>query len=368
MRTLFPLLIAISCNGVQPLDLPADPAQQGVPVGVRTLSEAELTLEVWYPAPDEAGEEALAEAVDVGEFIPAEVQELLGDVQLPTIDSYALRDAALRDAGEPYPVILFSHGFGGFRTQSVDYTQHLASRGYVVVAVDHPGRMLGDVLPCVFSPPLDACQIDLEDPAEDQLPDALELVDGWAAEEEGFFFEQLDMERLGLTGHSAGANSTATVGEEETRFDALLPMAGNGTVARNVPVLVAGGTCDVTMPFEETEASAEALQQAALLSLTGAGHLAFTDLCDLELGALADEVLAPRDDINSLWLEQLRGLAVDGCPYEPPPIESADCEGAFWPLDESQLALRHYATLFFDVNLRHTESWRDDGLSGAELR
>ncbi|HNH48621.1 MAG TPA: hypothetical protein PKY30_16390, partial [Myxococcota bacterium] len=34
------------------LDLPEDPAEQGVPVGVRSFTDAEVSVEIWYPASD----------------------------------------------------------------------------------------------------------------------------------------------------------------------------------------------------------------------------------------------------------------------------------------------------------------------------
>ena len=55
--------------------------------------------------------------------------------------------------GGPYPLVLFSHGFAGYRLQSTFLTTHLASWGFVVAAVEHPYRNLtavfGDLGPLV---------------------------------------------------------------------------------------------------------------------------------------------------------------------------------------------------------------------------
>ena len=59
---------------------------------------------------------------------------------------------ALRSPETPYPVVFFSHGLGGARVQSINYTTHLASRGYVVLSADHVGRRMTDLLPCLLSP------------------------------------------------------------------------------------------------------------------------------------------------------------------------------------------------------------------------
>src|SRR5262249_56282777 len=58
-----------------------------------------------------------------------------------------MRDA-VRDAGPrpgSYPLVMFSHGFGGHRRQSTFLCTHLASHGYVVAACDHTGNTLFDV-------------------------------------------------------------------------------------------------------------------------------------------------------------------------------------------------------------------------------
>jgi pimeloyl-ACP methyl ester carboxylesterase len=368
MRTtaLVPLLLMACGPRLEPLELPADPAAQGAPVGVKTFELEDLTLEVWYPAAEDAAGQA-GEIVDADGFVPDAVVALLGAVDLPGIDSYAVRDAALRNTGEPLPVVLFSHGFGGFRTQSIDYTQHLASRGYVVVAPDHPGRMMGDILPCMFDSLVEDCNIELDDPGEDELPDAMDLVEGWNAEIEGFFEGRLALDGVGLAGHSAGGMSTASVGDVDERFTALMPMTTNGSLTRDVPVLYAVGTCDATVPVAESVEAYAPIPDGRWLSLTGAGHLSPTNLCDLDLGGFADELLAPRDDTNSVWLDQLVALATDGCPQDEPQLALDDCPDAYWPLDESQAALRHYATVFFDAQLLGEGSLSDAGLSGAVL-
>jgi pimeloyl-ACP methyl ester carboxylesterase len=361
------LLLLTACGPqVESMDLPADPAVQGLPVGVTTVEADGLTLEVWYPASDER-DDITSAPVEVEGFLPDYVLALIGEVDLPDIETYALREAPLRHSEDPLPVVLFSHGLGGFRTQSVDFTQHLASRGYVVVSADHPGRMMGDILPCMFDDLVEECGLEQDDPGEDDLPDALDVVEGWNREAEGFFEGRLALEGVGLAGHSAGGVSTTSVGDEDERFTALMPMTTNGTLDRDVPVLYAAGTCDATIPVEESEEAYAPIPDGRWLALTGAGHLAPTDLCDLDLGAFADELLAPRDDVNPLWLDQLVALATDGCPQDPPQLEHPDCAEAYHSLDESQAALRHYATVFFDQQLRGVGVLEDAVLAGAVL-
>lgn len=348
------LLAGLSaCSGdaaveVEPLDLPADPAATGVPVGVRTESHGALTVEIWYPASDRT--KGSPEILDFADYIPDSVSTALGgDVQVAPVPTIAVRDAPLRVPDAPYPVIVFSHGFGGNRVQSPDLTAHLASRGYVVIATDHAGRSLGDLLPCMFSPPLEGCNLDGfgEDPAVPHV----ELLVGFAdqAAKQGFFANAIDPTNLGIFGHSAGGGTTTTVLQTNERFKAGLPMAGGGAVDRDVPSLMLAADCDGIVGYDGLRSAAISSPGMDLLTIEGAGHLAFSDLCVLDLEALYDDYLADRDDINATFADLFLGLGIDGCPGHTPPI--AECGASWLPLEVSTPIARHYATVFFDAEL-----------------
>lgn len=339
---------------VEPIVVPDDASARGVPVGVQTFVVGDVTLEVWYPAPDAVADQA-TEGADFGQFLPPAFTAHVGEITLPSPDTGAVRGAAVRETGGRLPVVLFSHGFGGFRLQSFDLTAHLASRGYVVVAPDHPGRMMGDVLPCLFSPPLEGCDLSgfLEDPAQEELAVAL----AWLSD--GPLASRLDSTRLGLMGHSAGGGSTTRIGDADARFLALLPMAGGDPVPRDVPTLFVDGACDGIVPAAATQAAAAASADALHARIAGAGHLAFSDLCALELDALAAEYLEGREDLNGVYYEQLLALGIDGCPSAlPAKATTADpscaSDEGFLDLETSAPIVRSLATRFFDLHLQAT--------------
>ncbi len=95
-------------------------------VGVRdyVIEDADrpLDISVWYPAinPDGVPEETVYDAIYLD------------------VPGRAIRDAAPAAESGPYPLVIFSHGAGGFRQQSVYFTEHLASYGLVVIASEHP--------------------------------------------------------------------------------------------------------------------------------------------------------------------------------------------------------------------------------------
>ena len=384
MRTVPSLLLALSLLGCpitddpepgsepEPLDLPDDPALRGVPVGVMTLIHDSATFDVWYPAPDAVSGEPTG-AIDMNGYVPQVVADALGEFTLPDVKVDAVRDAPLRVPEDRYPVVVFSHGFGGFREQSVDFTTHLASRGYVVVAADHPGRSLGAVLPCIFTPVLEGCDLEAwggDDTAPEQIDDLMDWLALAAVEEGGTFAGALDLDHAGLSGHSAGGATTSRVGQDDERFTALLPMGGAAETARDVPTMLMGATCDGMFEMETMEEIHGSLADGALLEIRAAGHLAFTDLCALELGAFAETYLEPRDDINPLFLDSLVLLAIDGCPDivpETPPTD--ECTDGYLPLETSRPIVRHYATAFFDQHLRgSTQPLVPDAFPDATLR
>ena len=348
---------------VEPLALPDDPGADGAPVGVASVDVGGRPVAIWYPAAESARGQP-TETVDVKGLLSAEVQSALADVPVPSLPTRAVRDAPVRNTGEPLPVLLFSHGFGGMRYQSVDLTVHLASRGYVVVAPDHAGRSLGDLLPCIFSPPLPGCALGGADPGPDDMRALLD----WLEQDGGPVAGRVDLDRLGLFGHSAGGGTTSTLGEADPRFGALLVMAAPPAVQRDVPVLLMDGTCDTIIPEEDVLPSFGGLQDGVRVALVGAGHLAFSDLCALDMGTIADEHLAPRDDVNGAILGSLVQLATDGCPGGAPP-DRPECADGFLPLEVSAPVVRAAATAFFDAALAGSgPGVLDDYGAGVEVQ
>ncbi len=354
MRPLVALALLAACSpagevGPEPLDLPGDPGAWGVPVGVRTVEHDGVTLEVWYPASD--GAEGAQPPLDVDAYVPQVFRDAVGPFDLPEIPLRAMRDVPVRRSESPYPAIVFSHGLGGFREQSVDQCQHLASRGYVVVAADHPGRMLGDLLPCLLSPALEGCSFPTgSDPAISHVRAAVH----WLETSADFLGDDVNVEALGMTGHSAGGGTTLNMAELDDRFLAFAPQAVDRATEDPRPHLFLAGSCDFAAEGASVAATAASMPDAATVELLGAGHMAFTDLCALGLQDFADEVLWPRPDVSEVALRGLLDLANSGCPppAPPPDIDGDGCEVEWLPIEDGHRIVNHYLTTFFDAHLR----------------
>jgi predicted dienelactone hydrolase len=302
-------------------DLPG-PHSVGV-MTIETSSEGRvLPIELWYPARASDSE-------------PVVYPVMLGPLRLTDIPSPlgAVRDAPVELSGAPHPVVLFSHGSGGMRTQSVYLTEHLASHGFVVAAPDHVGNTIAEqvndsglslpeaarVRPLDISRTLDAL---LERSASDPA-----------------LAGSADAERVGVAGHSFGGYTAlrlagATVDVEaliaecttsaaifctgwqdmmqfpesarDTRMIAALSQAPGGAVVMNaggndgfaaveIPTMIQGGMTDDTTPFEaESRVPFERVSGPSwLIGLANAGHFTFSNGCEiLERAGLAIDALS----------------------------------------------------------------------------
>ncbi len=206
-----------------------DPFTRGpFPVGVRTVQLTDaarrhrlLPTEIWYPAADAyAGQDVAESTRDSYELLPG----------FPAAWQEAVRDASAR-AGT-YPLVAFSHGFGGHRRQSTFLCTHLASHGYVVAALDHTGNTMYDVIQAVMT-----------FQASGQMPDANALVhefialrpadirfmlDSLISGQAGDIADAVDANRIGMSGHSFGGWTTLAVTACDRRIRAALPLAPAG--------------------------------------------------------------------------------------------------------------------------------------------
>ncbi|WP_435354327.1 alpha/beta hydrolase family protein [Emticicia sp. SJ17W-69] len=101
--------------------------------GVDPTYDRPLKVEVWYPA---------NVAADVKEMVTYDqVMGSSNDPKRPLIPftflGRAVRDAAPKTTEGAFPLIVVSHGYLGSRLLLTYLTENLASKGYIVVAIDH---------------------------------------------------------------------------------------------------------------------------------------------------------------------------------------------------------------------------------------
>jgi fermentation-respiration switch protein FrsA (DUF1100 family) len=264
------------CDGASLLAVPADPTARGPwPVGARTLSIAGLTTEIWYPAT--LGSGGSPAIYDIRLALPVSEQEKIPDADNPWQSCDCVRDLPLDVDHGPYPVIVFIHGTASFRTQSLSQAAHWASRGFIVLAADHPGLWLADSLALFCG--TQGGQQDLAGDVEATLA-ALAAADGALA----FLDGHLALDQVGLVGHSAGANAVSGL-SDATGVRVVIPMAGNQATAASstlASVLYLAGESDGIVSYASSKSAYQAsATPRRFVGLGNAGHLAFSDLCDL---------------------------------------------------------------------------------------
>ncbi len=105
------------------------------------VTDRSLKVEIWYPATLAAGETAhtVYESPMVGRTAPRP--------GMPT--TFQVLGKAKRDAaplkGQKFPLVIVSHGYPGSRIFLSYLTENLASKGYVVAAIDHTDSVFGEI-------------------------------------------------------------------------------------------------------------------------------------------------------------------------------------------------------------------------------
>lgn len=106
-------------TGMQPLDLSGK------------MKNRTLTLEVWYPG--------------VGGDESAVYENQTRSGKAFAIRGRAHRDAGIANSDTPFPLVVLSHGYTGYRTIMYYLGEHLASHGYIVAGIDHTGSTNADI-------------------------------------------------------------------------------------------------------------------------------------------------------------------------------------------------------------------------------
>ncbi len=199
-------------------------------------------IQAWYPAEIKSSDErapwmsnakiyAPAIATYIG--LPSFFLDHLALVNIP-----AFKNAEVAEANSGFPVVIFSHGWNGFNAQNTGQALELASHGYVVIAVQHTYGAVTTVFPDGTVAPNNrkALPEDADDPNYEVV--ARKLVGQWAGDiaftldqfeslntdVDSIFFQKLDMQRIGVYGHSTGGGAAIQFCGIDSRCDALLGM------------------------------------------------------------------------------------------------------------------------------------------------
>jgi hypothetical protein len=199
-------------------------------------------IQVWYPAdvspsdqraPWMANADVFAPAIARYIHMPAFFLDHLALVEMP---AYSESNIAPMDSG--YPVILFSHGWNGFNAQNTGQAIELASRGYVVVGVQHTYGAVITVFKDGTVARNNPSALPGGAPDAEYEVAAQKLVAQWAgdlafaldflglqnADPQSPLHHSLDLARVGVYGHSTGGGAAIQFCGTDSRCVALLGM------------------------------------------------------------------------------------------------------------------------------------------------
>jgi predicted dienelactone hydrolase len=172
-----------------------------------------LTLEIWYPA--KLGSQGKT-------TLDAYIRDGKTEVEL---HGKAVRDALPEETQQALPLVLISHGYPGNRYLLSPLAENIASKGYVVVSIDHTDstyRSKAAFSSTLVNRPVDQLFV-------------LDQISLMAQDPASFLYQRVDTENTALIGYSMGGygaviNAGAGLSEQATNNPMFSPA---GTLKRH---------------------------------------------------------------------------------------------------------------------------------------
>jgi predicted dienelactone hydrolase len=325
--------------------------------GKAPLYDRPLTVEIWYPATIPPGK---SEVVVYESAMPHSPR--------PGIpNAFHIAGKALRYAppvsGPAFPLVVVSHGYPGSRTFMTWLTENLASKGYVVAAIDHIDSVFGQER---------AFASTLLNRAADQSF-TIDALAARSREPGDFLHNVMDPSRVAVVGYSMGGyGALATAGGGYSR---------QGGSARAIP----GGYFDAWLADSKEFQSRRREQIKALVAIAPWGNQPPQNNWDAQglAGIRVPSLFIAGDQDDVSGFEQGTRKAFNGAVNSeryllvfenarhnvggnPPPPEAlgnftsrAFFDEPVWRKDRISAVNQHFITAFLDLYLKGDTSRRD---------
>jgi dienelactone hydrolase len=256
-------------------------------VGITTLDLGDRIAFAFYPAdPNRLSEGTKVTSYSSGDAFPAALRAAIPKELVQEVPISATKDAPIATDG-PFPILIHSHGFGGYPQYASQHLIQVASWGFVAAAPDHIERdlaanSLGKVV---------RGEQDVED-----LRNVLKRLE--KENSSGIFKGALNLDQVAAEGHSAGGGAAGKfaydpavktfIGQAPvpplkmaagaSGADLLAAYAATPPPAK--PSMIIAGETDLTIPLAGVKQEFDWLAPPKRLAvLAKAGHNAFTDIC-----------------------------------------------------------------------------------------
>jgi len=256
--TLIFLVISIAIPVLLPVPTLLKPSGS-YPVGTVTMALTDTTrkeiysgkdeyrkflIEIWYPAISPTTAVNRAPWMPDAKIVAPAIADYINLPHfflnhLTLAKSWSYENIQVNRTDGPFPVLIFSHGWNGFRQQSTFLMQELASHGYIVVAMEHPYGARLSVFPDGTIIPNNPNALPKGKPTEEYEAAARILVDQWAGDigfaltylsalnqndSQGQFTNMFAIEKVGIFGHSTGGGAAIQFCSIDSRCKAGLTL------------------------------------------------------------------------------------------------------------------------------------------------
>lgn len=304
-------LVLSACAGQPSPTTPANYTARGpYEVGVLTLSLPDRKIEVYYPAADGAAKGRTNDVYLQTDPVPPMLAGMLK--KIPESVDLKVTIPAFRDApashGKTFPLVMVSHGAGGWRSGHGNLLSGIASWGFVVASVDFTEYGFASFA----SPSRDMAARRTSSMAA--LDAALDLMAKTTADKTSPLHGLYDMSTIAAIGHSAGGG-TMFAAIDNPRIDTVIgwaPVPPQSPGATPKPTMIIAAQNDSGIKVDTLVAAYDKLNAPKrLVIVPRMGHNAFSDSClSIQSG---NDLISAVKQIGLPVPAQLLDLAQNGC-------------------------------------------------------
>ncbi|MGE3467663.1 MAG: alpha/beta hydrolase family protein [Pyrinomonadaceae bacterium] len=206
----------------------------------------QLMVQIWYPG-DDKGQGKKAPYIFDLEKIRSSIEKYWNGI--PDVRHHATLDLPVSNAETKYPLLVFSHGMNSSRFLYTSICQELASRGYVVAAIDHtywgPGVAFPDGTTVKFDDGMIARDKLTSDEIDKMMFEGIEVMSAdqaFVAEKlaelnvsSAGFKNRFDLSKMGSIGHSMGGMAATASCLKYSAFKVCVSLDGANSSLHKMP-------------------------------------------------------------------------------------------------------------------------------------